>query len=1073
MRSKRRRNPAAPKARPSELRVRLRGGRGRVVRGATLAIVLAAICASRTASAQPGPAASPASTTTRSYSDLLHVDRSGEGFVARQLREAKTYPYLDRGNRLLAEGRKEEARAELAAYLERDPDDVKVRYEYGVLLASLGDAAGAAREMTRVLDERPGFAPALLYRADARQRLGDEAGALADFEAAARSGELTPADRTNALESAAGVAVALGRRDAALRALAELKDAPPSAARDLMHAQLLADEGRTSDAIALLTRVATGDGTAAQRRDAMLRLSVLETEAGRYAEARRAGEQALQLDANDASLLRQLAEIATKQGDDAAAIAYLERASKLQDSPDTLRAEVYAAERAGDDARAAEVLRGLVEKDTAGPAAVQDRESLAVIEARRGRHAAAADLYLQAFAASDPKQPELLVRAARERAAAGDRTGAVQLYQQAFDASGGARPELLLAAARESAAAGDRERAVALYDRALAQRGLARAERARAAEERGNLELALGRRNEALASFELARTLGRDDFTLDQSRGDLLLEGDPAAALASYRAAWERRRDPRSALGAGYAYAKLGKPGLAVGEIDRALDAEPPLGDGSRRSALATLGYLHAQLEQHRLAADAWSAAQAIAFDPQLVVPLAREQRLTGDLDAAQATLATIDPATLAPDARAAWLDERSAIERVRAARITGDDDATKARRDELLRASAADLEQAIALDPTPDREYRLGLVYVDLDEPERAITPLERSLASGPFVPEHAATLGYAYQDVGRYDDAGRELQRSLDADRDQLPLYEDLAYVRVKQVRNDDAISLLEQAIDNTPLYPVHDAAEREDVAQRRLAMRRQVSELSRQFSLVAYTSICFGTNNCEVGSTTPLSAAASKSQGGLELAWRPPWIGYRDGRVFEVISRTLFEQEVNSIDPRWSTTVMTLGVRYKPLSFLDGYLSAERLFGVGDDAQDNVLLRGTLGWQRGYEMQPGVPRWWYTTLYGDVARTVEGPRDWFFYAEGRQGMTFNLYGDRTMLTPHLYARGRFQTGDGEDFQEVDLGLGVVLRWLFREDRYHDYQSSAELLPRLGYDAYNSDGRDLTVSLTAIVRF
>jgi hypothetical protein len=199
----------------------------------------------------------------------------------------------------------------------------------------------------------------------------------------------------------------------------------------------------------------------------------------------------------------------------------------------------------------------------------------------------------------------------------------------------------------------------------------------------------------------------------------------------------------------------------------------------------------------------------------------------------------------------------------------------------------------------------------------------------------------------------------------------------------------------------------------------------------------------------------------------------IGYRDGRVFEVISRTLFEQEVNSIVPRGQTTVITLGVRYKPLSFVDGYLSAERLFGVGSDAQSNVLLRGTLGWQQGYAMQPGVPRWWYTTLYGDVARTVAAPHDWFFYGEARQGMTFNVYGDRTMLTPHLYARGRFQTGDGSDFQEVDLGLGVVLRWLFRADEYHDYQSSAELLPRVGYDAYNSDGRDLTVSLTAIVRF
>ncbi|MCW5892868.1 MAG: tetratricopeptide repeat protein, partial [bacterium] len=593
-------------------------------------------------------------------------------------------------------------------------------------------------------------------------------------------------------------------------------------------------------------------------------------------------------------------------------------------------------------------------------------------------------------------------------------------------------------------------------------------------EERGYLELELGRREAALASLELARRLGRDGFAVEQARGDLLLAGgDATGALAAYRAAWRERPDPRSALGAGYAYAKLGKPGLAVEEIERALDAAPLLASDERRTALATLGYLRAELGQHRGAAAAWTAAQAIAFEPALVLPLAREQRQDGDLDAAAATLATLDPRSLSADGSAVWFSERAAIARARAARLPAGEAETTPRRDELLRAAAGDLEEALAQEPTPGREYELGLVYLDQGEPERAIPPLERSLASGPFVPEHAATLGYAYQAVGRWDDAGRELARSLDADGDQLALYEDLAYVRVKQVRNDDAIALLEQAIDNTPLYPVHDAAERADLDARRLAMRREVSELSRRFSLLAYTSICFGTRNCEVGAVAPLSAGASKSQGGAELAVRPPVIGYRDGRVFEVISRTLFEQEVNSIEPRGKTTVVTLGVRYKPLSLVDGYLSAERLFGVGDEAQDNVLLRGTLGWQHGYAMQPGVARWWYTTLYADVARTMEGPRDWFLYTEARQGMTFNVYGDRTMVTPHLYGRGRFQVGDGRDLQEVDFGLGVVLRWLFRADTYHDWQSSAELLPRIGYDAYNSDGRDLTLSLTAIVRF
>jgi len=1014
-----------------------------------LVACVAAFGAASLSFAQPAPTPS-ARPTPASYADLLYVDRSGEGFVARQLREARTYPYLDRGNRLLAEGRREEARKELAAYLERDPDDVRVRYQYGVLLASLGDAAGADKQMTRVIDASAGFGPALLYRAEARAQLGDDAGALTDFTAAARSPVLSAADREKALDSAARVAVALGRRDAALRALAALDDAPPDASRDLMHAQLLAEDGQREAAIALLDRVAKQEGTPAQRRDALLRLSVIETEDGDLAAARAAGEAALALDPDDAALLRRLGEIATKQGDDKAAVDYLARAARIDDAPETRRAEVYAAERAGDTGRAAELLRGLLAGEAPDAAqSVRDRTSLAVLESRQGGHGAAAEQYLTAFRDGGRREPSLLIAAARERVAAGDRAGALPLY-----------------------------------DEAIARNDLSRAERARLAEERGNLQLALGDRASALASFTLARDLGRDSWTVEQARGDLLYAmNDPRDALAAYRAADKRRNDPRSALGAAYAYTQLGQPGLAIVEMDRALAAMPADAVRARRVALATSGYLHAQLDQHRQAAAAWSAAQAIGFDPELVLPLAREQRLSGDLDAAQATLGGLQPQSLAPSEHADWLDERAEIERARAALLPrpapiGDerdaaDDPNAAARTAALRAAAADLEQAIALAPNPDREYRLGLLYVDLGEPEKAIPPLERSLASGPLVPSHAATLGYAYQDVGRYADAGRELSRSLDADPDQLALYEDLGNVRVKEVKNDAAIALFEQAIDNTPLYPQRDAEEIRDVEERRLRMRRQVSELSRTFSLLAYTSICFGSNDCEVGATTPLSAGASKSQGGAEFAYRPPVIGFRDGRVFEVISRVLFEQEVDSIVPKGQTTVVTLGVRYKPFATIDGFLSAERLFGAGSDAQSNVLLRGTWGWQHGYGMRPGEPHWWYTTVYADVARTMESPQDWFFYTEGRQGMTFNVHHDDTMLTPHLYARGRFQTGDGDDYQEIDMGLGVSLRWLFREDRYRDYQSHVEVLPRVGYDLYDSQGRDLTLSLTAVVRF
>ncbi len=73
---------------------------------------------------------------------------------------------------------------------------------------------------------------------------------------------------------------------------------------------------------------------------------------------------------------------------------------------------------------------------------------------------------------------------------------------------------------------------------------------------------------------------------------------------------------------------------------------------------------------------------------------------------------------------------------------------------------------------------------------------------------------------------------------------------------------------------------------------------------------------------------------------------------------------------------------------------------------------------------------------------------------------------------MTPLAYLRKRNLTGDAEDFFDVDVGLGVSLRWLWNGDRYHDDRSAFEILPRVGYDAYNSDGRGWNVFLTGVVR-
>ncbi|MBM4267633.1 MAG: tetratricopeptide repeat protein [Deltaproteobacteria bacterium] len=820
----------------------------------------------------------------------------------------------------------------------------------------------------------------------------------------------------------------LHQNDVALQALDQLDELdrregrPRSAERDLLHASLLAESGDTKRALDLLQRWTAADAPPQIRVEALRRIGVLAVEAGRLDEARAAAEEGARLEPNDPGWPERLAEIASRQGDVKAAVAYRRDAAREGPSVERERALSITEEQAGDRSAALASARAVVAEQGEATAQQSDLLRLAVLESESGEPLDAAALYEAAWKMGPDRDPALLLRAAREYRRGGDAEAASTLLEQL--ANDGAAPARL--------------------------RGEALAELA-------DLDARSGRDDAARAALERAIALGGGTWAVRQTLGDLQLRsGDARAALATYREALRMRDAPRTRLGLGYAYAKLAKPGLAVHEIDRALAKRGDLPSETRLEALRTEGYLYAEIGEAARAARAWSSAQVIQPDTEIALGLARAERLAGDPAAAARALDGVAPEGLSPAQGARYWDERSALAEI------GNDRET----------AEADLRRAIALETTPDRDERLGVLLAESDRPEEARPLLAQALEKGGFNASWAAALGHVDSDLDDPEAASALFDRSLEADPDQLSLYEDLGYAHLRELENEKAIRRFEEAIDNRPLYPVGTAAERKALDRRIERLRREVTEVDRWISLVAYTSICFGDSHCRLGDTA-LVEGASESQGGAELAIRPPVIGFRNGRIFEIISRVLFQQEVNSIEPIGSSTVATLGVRYKPFRTHDFYASVEKIFAVGSDTTGNKLLRGSYGWLRGYRMQPGVSHWSYTNLYADLSYTVEYPRNWFFYAEARQGVTFN-YADRAMPTPLLYLRNRNLGGDGDDdYNDLDLGVGVSARWLWNDDRYHDYRSSFEILPRIGYDAYNSDGRGWNIFLTVVVQF
>jgi len=119
----------------------------------------------------------------------------------------RKYPYQERAQQLLSQGRIAEAEAELVKCLEVDPADTKVRTRYMALLFEQGRYVEVVRQAEIVLQQAPGSYSALRHRGLALKSLGKDEEASRDFERAATLKGLSEEDRTFVLLSAAEITI--------------------------------------------------------------------------------------------------------------------------------------------------------------------------------------------------------------------------------------------------------------------------------------------------------------------------------------------------------------------------------------------------------------------------------------------------------------------------------------------------------------------------------------------------------------------------------------------------------------------------------------------------------------------------------------------------------------------------------------------------------------------------------------------------------------------------------------------------------------------------------------------------
>jgi hypothetical protein len=287
----------------------------------------------------------------------------------------------------------------------------------------------------------------------------------------------------------------------------------------------------------------------------------------------------------------------------------------------------------------------------------------------------------------------------------------------------------------------------------------------------------------------------------------------------------------------------------------------------------------------------------------------------------------------------------------------------------------------------------------------------------------------------------------------------------------RNDQSLALFKAAIDAQ--------AETPDPwgSQRRFEVKREVAELSRTWG--SYLSLSYGGVGGTPGSMLqpPVTETGGDIlQAGLELYWRPPVIGARDGRLVELFGRVFETLSHTGSDGRAAATGAqtrqgSLGIRWKPLSRHNLVFETGRLVKIGDQARDDWLLRAAYSTGYGTDLRLDRPSWWQWNLFGEVVSYPQSDQN-ILNVELRGGRSYRLpaLNERLVVSPLLVIGGGYDDALTTP-RAFGVGSGVNFRLWLREDDYRAPMSYLDLSLqyrfRLAGDEDRAEGVFLTFTL------
>ena len=307
---------------------------------------------------------------------------------------------------------------------------------------------------------------------------------------------------------------------------------------------------------------------------------------------------------------------------------------------------------------------------------------------------------------------------------------------------------------------------------------------------------------------------------------------------------------------------------------------------------------------------------------------------------------------------------------------------------------------------------------------------------------------LGYAY--LRQHDDAAglAAFERGFAMGVGKAFHYADAAYAAKRLNDNIKSIRYFRFCLDLAEYE--HSFSE-----QRMFGYRREIEVMERRWGIL-------------IG--TPYHAGELDVwQGGIEVYWQPPVIGYRDGRTVQFFARTFLNFRNGMSGPTGGdTTQESLGIRFKPLASQNIALTAERLFAVGRYSVNDWLFRVGYSTGDGTDLRVDRGDWQSWQVYSEAAYYVSARR-LLVGAEVRYGVALPIPGYNHMtIYPHLLIGVDYDSASRDELVDA-VGPGLSLRTWFGDDRYRAPRGWLELNGQYRFaDAERGRGPALRATLS-----